>query len=255
MSDLAAYLGLTTAGLSGLALMALCAGVVRGFTGFALSAVAMSVGVLILAPVELIPVLWWMEMTASLLMLKGGWAEANRKTAIVLAAGSAVGIMIGLSFTLNVDPNLSRTVALCLLIVLAFLQLAKVRMAFLATGAGMVVAGVASGVATGLAGVGGMVVALYVLSQQAPAREMRGTLVLYLFLTSLASFTLYTGVGTMDSEAMLRGLTLAIPTALGVFLGQLMFNPRFETYYKPVCLSVLIGLASLSLYRMQGALS
>jgi hypothetical protein len=71
---------------------------------------------------------------------------------------------IGLYFTQNVSAELSQTVALCLILVLAVTQLANMRLAFLNTRAGLVSAGIGAGIATGLASVGGMVVALYVLS-------------------------------------------------------------------------------------------
>ncbi len=51
------------------------AGIVRGFSGFALSAMVMATAVMILPPIELIPMLWWLEMSASILMLKNGWAR------------------------------------------------------------------------------------------------------------------------------------------------------------------------------------
>ena len=37
----------------------LVAGIVRGFSGFALSAMIMATAVLILPPIELLPMLWW----------------------------------------------------------------------------------------------------------------------------------------------------------------------------------------------------
>ena len=70
-----------------LGLICFLAGVVRGFSGFALSAMVMASGALILPPVQLIPVCWWLEMTASLFMMRGVWREANRKVALGLAIG------------------------------------------------------------------------------------------------------------------------------------------------------------------------
>ncbi|MEM6307050.1 MAG: sulfite exporter TauE/SafE family protein, partial [Pseudomonadota bacterium] len=203
MLDLPAHDIVTLVGIT------FAAGMVRGFSGFALSAIVMASAALIIPPVQVIPICFFLEMTASLLMIRGGWQAANRKISISLAVASAVGLPLGLAFTTTVAPELSRLTALALIVVLAVLQLARVRMAFLATAPGLYGAGIMAGVATGLASVGGMVVALYVLARQAPAREMRASLVLFLFLSILTSALTYIIFGIMDSTAVLRGLFFA----------------------------------------------
>ncbi|WP_347824566.1 TSUP family transporter, partial [uncultured Planktomarina sp.] len=147
-----------------LGLICLIAGLVRGFSGFALSAMVMASGALILPPVQLIPVCWWLEMTASLFMLRGGWREANRKVALGLAIGSTIGVPFGLALTTQVDVETSKLIALAVIASLAALQLARVQLRFLASNWGLYGSGWMAGVATGLASVGGMVVALYVLA-------------------------------------------------------------------------------------------
>ncbi len=56
----------------------------------------MATAVLILPPVQLIPICWWLEMTASVLMAKGGWQEADRGVVWGLIIGSTVGVPFGL---------------------------------------------------------------------------------------------------------------------------------------------------------------
>ncbi|MEM7295055.1 MAG: sulfite exporter TauE/SafE family protein [Pseudomonadota bacterium] len=250
ISDFASALGLTSRAFLTLVGIAFAAGLVRGFTGFALSALVMASAALILPPVELIPMLWFMEIAASVLMVKGGWAEADRRIALGLVVGSAVGVPIGLALTVTIDPHSSRLVALCLLVSLALLQLGKVRIAGLATTPGLYLSGVTAGIATGLAGIGGMVVALYVLAQDKPARVMRASLVLFLFGGSLVSLVTHLAYGTMDTQAAARGVAFALPTVLGVILGMAAFTPRFERWYKPICLVLLIGLSLAGIIRL-----
>ncbi len=246
---LAEWGAVTPTELGWLALIAFVAGMVRGFSGFALSAMVMATAVLILPPVALIPICWWLEMCASVLMMRGGWADADRRVALGLVLTSAIGVPFGLSLTMAVSPDTSRIIALGLLITLAALQLARIRMAFLATNPGLYGAGFTAGIATGIAGVGGMVVALYVLAREAPARQMRGSLVLFLFGGSVTSMATLLYFGVMDWTAVQRGLILAPAVALGVLLGQRLFIPRLEQYYKPFCLTLLLALAALSLIR------
>ena len=236
--------------LLALAVIAFAAGLVRGFTGFALSAVGMAAGALLLPPVELIPVLWCLELSASTLMLRGGWKDADRGVAVGLAVGSAVGLPIGLWLTLRMDPDLSRLVALCIVVALASSQLLRLRLGVLASRGGLYAAGLVAGCVTGLAGVGGMVVALYVLAQSAPARQMRASLVLYLAIGSVASGAIHVAVGTLDQVALVRGIVLSVPCLIGVILGMRLFVPRWERWYKPACLCLLIALAVGGILRL-----
>lgn len=249
MATLLALTELTSGQFAFLVLMAFGAGLVRGFSGFALSAMVMAGAVLILPPIELIPVCWWLEMAASALMARGGWADADRRVTIGLVVGAGVGIPLGLSLTTTLPVDTSKLIVLCLILVLAATQLARIRLRFLATGPGLYGSGLLSGIVTGLASIGGMVVALYVLASDSPARQMRGSLVLYLFLSSILSLITLVWFGVMDQTAIARGLALVLPAALGVVLGQKMFTPRFEPFYRPFCLSLLMGLAGLALIR------
>lgn len=244
-------LNLTAAEFVILAGIVTVAGIVRGFSGFALSALVMASAVLILPPVELIPICWFLEMTASVLMARSGWQEADRSIVFGLVIGSAVGVPIGLALLTAMSVAASKAVVLALIIVLAASQLANLRLPFLATKPGLYVSGVLAGIVTGLASVGGMVVALYVLSQNAPAAKMRAALVLFLFISLGTSIVFYLIAGIMNAEAAMRGLSLAIFAALGVFIGQRLFTERLAPYYRPFCLTLLISLAGLGLIRTQ----
>jgi len=229
------------------------AGIVRGFSGFALSALVMASGVMILSPVELIPICWCLEMVASALMARSGWQEADRGVVMGLVIGSAVGVPIGLALLMSFPVETSKLVVLAIIIVLALTQLAKIRFAFLATRAGLYLSGFVAGVVTGLAHVGGMVVALYVLSQNATAAKMRAALVLYLFISMFTSLIFYLIADVMTWQALVRGVAFAVPAAGGVLIGQWLFIPRFAAYYRPFCLSLLCALAMISAIRTQFA--
>lgn len=242
-------LALTLPDLIVLIVIAFAAGVVRGFSGFALSALVMASAVLILPPKELIPVCWVLEMTASLMMVRGGIAEADKRIALGLAVSSALGVPLGLYLTTTLPVDQTRMLALVVLIALAALQLARVRLPFLASNFGLYASGLVAGVVTGIASIGGMVVALYVLAQDHPARVMRASLVLFLFASSLFSLMWLLGYGVMDELALQRGITLAMPVAGGVVIGKVLFRPSLERFYKPFALCLLLSLAILSLIR------
>ena len=231
--------------------LTLLAGIVRGFSGFALSAMVMATAVIILPPIELIPMLWWLEMSASILMLKNGWSGADKTMTYGLVIGSVIGWPIGLALTVALPIAASKALALAVIVVLAATLLAKIRMPFLATKAGLYGSGIVAGIVSGVASVGGMVVAVYVLAADAPAKVMRASLVLYLFLSSAISMIVLVAFGVMELSGVARGLFFAIPTMIGVVIGQQFFTERLAPYYRPFCLILLIGLASLGLIRTQ----
>jgi uncharacterized membrane protein YfcA len=233
-----------------LATICLIAGVVRGFSGFALSALVMASAALIIPPIQLIPICWWLEMTASLFMFRSVWQEANRKIAVGLAIGSTLGMPFGLALTMAIATELSKLLALGVIIALAALQLARVRIPFSVRNWGLYGSGWLAGVVSGVAGVGGMVVALFILSQKAQPRQMRASLVLFLFLSSATTIISLWYFGVMDQVAIKRGLVMALPAGLGVVLGKLLFMPKWEYLYKPFCLTLLIVLAITGIIRV-----
>ena len=232
-----------------LAVIVTLAGVVRGFSGFALSALIMAAGVMILPPLELIPICLLLEFVASILMAGGGWRDADRGVVAGLVIGSTIGVPFGVMTMMALPEETSKLVVLALVIILAATQLAKVRFAFLATKPGLYVSGFCAGIATGLASVGGMVVALYVLSQDAPAAKMRAALVLFLFISGFTTAVTYLITGVLTSEALTRAAAFAIFAASGVFIGQKFFTERLAPYYRPFCLTLLMSLAALGLIR------
>ncbi len=249
MTDLLIWADLTVTEFWLLLAITTGAGIVRGFSGFALSAVIMASASIFIPPVQLIPICFWLEFCASIMMGRGGWQEADRGLVFGLVISSAIGAPVGLYLTTTLPVDTSKTIVLILVLVLAVLLLAKVRFAFLATKPGLYLAGFVAGIIGGLAAVAGMVVALYVLSQDAGARKMRAALVLYLFITLATSLVYQIYFDVMTWTAIQRSAVFAIPTFAGVWLGQRFFVPKLEKYYRPFCLTLLTGLALTGLVR------
>ncbi len=225
------------------------AGVIRGFSGFALSALTVAGLVAVLPPVALIPVCFVLEGAASIVSVRGGLREADRGIVAGLVLGGFVGLPIGLAATRALDPDVSRVVALALLIALALAQLLRLAPGWLGTRRGLFGTGVAAGFATGIASVGGMVVALYMLARELPAARMRASLVVFLFVGMVtSSFWLLTS-GVLDAIAFRRGAILAPVVVAGVLLGARLFDPARQTLYRRVCLWLLVGLAGIGLAR------
>jgi len=225
------------------------AGLVRGFAGFGLSAILMAAVVSIVPPVELIPVCYILEAAASIAMFRGGFRDADMTIVWGLVIGSAIGVPAGLLATTHIDPGISRLIALLIVLGLTLAQLLRLRPRFLATRKGLYASGLMAGVATGLASVGGMVVALYVLARETEPRRMRASLVMFLFIGMFTSLVYLLAYDVMNHQALWRGLVLSPVVLAGVFLGTLLFRPSLAHLYKQACLLVLIMLCVAGLAR------
>lgn len=226
------------------------AGLVRGFAGFALSAILIATVVIILPPIELIPLAYVLEGVASVAMFRGGMRDADMSMVWVLAIGSAIGVPLGLYATVSISPELSKLVALGVVLALTLAQLFRLVPRSMGSRVGLYVTGIAAGIVTGLASVGGMVVALYVLSSKAEPRAMRASLVMFLFVGMFTSLVYQLLYGVMDGLAFRRGLVFSPIILIGTFLGSAMFRPALIGFYRQFCLLLLVSLALFGLVRM-----
>lgn len=245
-----AFLALTYHEIAFLSVVCLCAGIIRGFTGFGQSAVAMAAAAVILPPVVLIPILWWLEIAASVVMAKSGWKDADKSIALTLWLGSTLGLPLGLFLTTTLPVETSILIALLGILSLAALQLGKFKLTFLQNRFGLIATGILAGVMSGLAHIGGMVIALFTLGSDKSPRHIRASLTMYLFLGAGSGFVFQSAFSMMDALAIKRGLVFALPSTLGVLIGARLFNPRFEPYYRPICLFLVMGLAIFGLIKL-----
>ena len=245
-------LALNNSDLLILILICFFAGLIRGFSGFGLSAFVMSLALTIIPPIELIPVCWWMEFVASVFMIRNGWKDSDKKISIILWLGAVFGLPIGIALTTILDFQTSKIVALVLILILALILLRNFKIRFLSTSVGTISSGVFAGVATGLASIGGMIVAIYVLASQNSVRRVRASLVLYIFLNSVTTFIFLILFDVMDHKAFVRGVLLAVPSSIGVVLGSILFMQKLEKYYRPFSLGLLISFSLVGLIRLTG---
>ena len=245
-------LALNNSDLLILILICFFAGLIRGFSGFGLSAFVMSLALTIIPPIELIPVCWWMEFVASVFMIRNGWKDSDKKISLILWLGAVFGLPVGIALTTILDFQTSKIVALVLILILALILLRNFKIQFLSTSVGTISSGVFAGAATGLASIGGMIVAIYVLASQNSVRRVRASLVLYIFLNSVTTFIFLILFDVMDHKAFVRGVLLAVPSSIGVVLGSILFMQKLEKYYRPFSLGLLISFSLVGLIRLTG---
>lgn len=225
------------------------AGIARGYTGFGASATIMALATWLIAPIDLLPICLLLEIAASLLLLRGSVGDADKALSVTLVAAAFLGVPVGLYLTRAMDPDHSRIVALALVGGLAALQLLRILLPVGQGRAGAVLAGLGAGVVNGLASIGGLVHALYLMARDLPARAMRGTMILIILFSGAVTLFWQVAMGIMTGQAMLRVAVLLVPFVLGLWLGRRHFTPENERHYRPVSLGLLVALAGVGLVR------
>lgn len=226
------------------------AGLVRGFSGFGMTALIVASLSLFLPPKELIAVAYFLELAASVLLVRGGWVIADRKIAITLLFGNWLGYPFGVALTNWLAPDSSRFAALSIIMGLTVLQLAKIRPPSIDGLPMRVGAGFGAGLAAGLAGVGGLVVALYTLISDREPKVMRATMVLYLALSISTGWIFLHFGGWLTALTLWRAAVLLPVAVLGVLGGARLFRPSLQPFYRRFCLLLLLGLSLLGLARL-----
>ncbi|WP_319824949.1 sulfite exporter TauE/SafE family protein [Thalassovita sp.] len=244
-----AALGLSATTFAYLIATVFVAGVVRGFTGFAASAVVMATGTLVLAPLDLLPICLLLEIVASVFLVRGGIKDADIKLVIPMIGFAFAALPFGLYLTQGMDPERSKLIALALVGGLAALQLARVP---LPLGRGILpaaIVGSLAGLIQGLASVGGLVQALYVVALKMQARTMRGTMILGVMISGAIGLFWQLAMGVMTMQALMRVAGILLPYLFGLWLGRRYFTPENERYYRPISLSVLVMLAGAGVLK------
>ncbi len=249
---MADILALNNTDLLLLILICFFAGLIRGFSGFGLSAFVVSLSVTIIPPIELIPICWWMEFIAGVFMIKNGWKESDKGTSIVLWLGAICGLPIGLFVTKILDVQISKFVALALILILSVILFRNFKLHFLSSKLGTVSSGICAGIATGFGEYWWVNRSNLCSCKPELCRRMRASLVVYILLNSLTTFVFLIIFDVMDQKALIRGVLLALPSSIGVVLGSILFMQKLEKYYRPFSLGLLIMFCIVGLIRLIG---
>ncbi|MEM7241793.1 MAG: sulfite exporter TauE/SafE family protein [Pseudomonadota bacterium] len=226
------------------------AGLIRGFTGFGLSAVLVAIIAVFVAPIELLPIALLLEAAATVFLLNTTWRDADWGVVSMFIVGSVLGYPTGLALTIALDPQVSKIVALLLIfgLVLALLMgwvppMKKTRLP-------LGLAGFTASFVSGIAGVGGLVYAAVFLAMNLPARVMRATMIVYLGVSLTYSITVQSVLGVMDEVALSRAAVMVPVTLLGVWIGKMFFAPETEKYYRRICMGFLVVVSLAGLGRL-----
>src|SRR5882724_8341402 len=228
------------------------AAVVRGYSGFGFSLLAVTSLSLLLPPTEIVPSIFIMEVAASLHLLPSVWRDIHWRALLWLAVGCLVGTPFGL-YALAHVPAAPMTLALAVFVLVAAILLARGYALKSLPGPAVTFAtGTASGLFNGSFGIGGPPVILFLFSSPAGAAAGRASVIAYFLGTDSIGLAFQAQADLMTWATLWRFLTFLPPLLAGVWLGARGFKHANPESFRRWVLRILVLLAALT--AAQGAI-
>lgn len=230
----------TTLGI--VAVVAVLAGFVRGFTGFGGPAVMILILAPFYAPLSLISKVLVIDFFANIKLVPATAREVELRTVVPVILGTLIGGPFGFYALNNVNPEvMSRLIAVvagCLTVVMmGGVRFARIPPAWMHLSLG-VVAGVVLG-ATNIA----FAAAIYFLAMPGLAASGRANIVLWGFVTSIVLITAHIALDNLNWDGMWRSAMLGIGYLGGAHVGDAVFRRTKEQDFRRFVLWLLLGLA------------
>ncbi len=227
------------------------AGIVRGCIGFGFSALLVVSTSLFVSPLLVVPLLVLLEIVASLHMLFSIWRDTLWKFLVFMTVGSLIGIPIGLAI-LSLSPQATLELIVSGII---FIMTAILLGGFTYKGALnksiLTATGIIAGVFGGVAAAGGLVAATFLASAAFPVKNIRATMVVFIFIMEIIFIAGATATDVYNEKVFNSFLVASLPMFLGIILGMKLFRYLDE---RKLRLLILIVLSLLSIIGLAKAL-
>ena len=222
------------------------AAVVRGYSGFGFSLLAITSLSILLPPAEVVPSIFIMEVLASLRLLPGVWHHIHWRALLWLAIGCLVATPFGV-YALAKVPAEPMTVALAIFVLAAAILLAQGFALHRMPGPALTfAAGAASGLCNGGFGMGGPPVILFFFSSPAGAAAGRASIIAFFVLTDVTGLAWQGWNGLLSWMTVVRAALFLPPLFAGIWLGNHSFKHADPAAFRRWVLRLLMLLAVLT---------
>lgn len=244
-------LGLSLVELAYCTVALFLAGVVRGYSGFGLSALIMTSLALVIPPAQIVPVTLVLEVLATLVLYRGIRGNVAWQLLIWLLLGAAVATPLGLVFLHQLSPDVVRVVLAIFILCACFLLWRDASRQGRVKGVvPALLTGIVSGIANGVAAVGGLPAVIFLVAAIPRASAFRATAMAYLLLLNVYGFSATYVAGLVDGQVLSRLGVFAIPALLGVLVGHRRFLGANPESFRRFAIGLLAFLAIIVIARI-----
>ena len=249
LSDFAHLLGMADGSrLATLLVAAALGGLVRGFTGFGFAMVFVPLATVVVGPVWAVGLVWAIDAPFALPLGARASRKAQWSEVLPLLMGATALLPVGVWLLTRLDPLLMRwIIALLILGAVALLASGWRYHGQPGTGFSLGVGGL-SGLAGGMASVGGIPLAiLWLSSQRTSTLQMRHNLITYFAISTMISGAVLSWKGVVTFEVIGQALVLMIPYGIGLVAGTRGFHRAYEITFRRAAYAIIAGAAIVAL--------
>ena len=248
--DFLSYFELSLVEIYFIVFVVFIASIIRGFNGFGFSATCISGFSFILPAIEIVPIILALEVIISIFMVPYIWNKIDWNFVFKLLIGITIGSPIGLYLLKHLNPDTTH-LSVCLLVIFFSILLMKgYSNQKIDNNYGKIFTGIISGTLNGLTTLGGMPVALFLLTTSIQPAVIRGSLAALFFLTDIYAFILTFLAGIVDLTTIYRIVPLIIILPIGVYIGNKFFLKSKEETYRKIVFYFLIFISIFGLFRI-----
>lgn len=223
----------------------LVAGIVRGYAGFGFSALVLLTGSLLFAPQTLVPVLYLLELIASIALLRGSRGAIDWGLLIPLMAGNLLMIPVGQHWLAGSDSSAVLTIAGIAVATFCFLLWRGFALPHKPHPAATLGVGLVSGLMNGIGSIGGLSIATYLLATRQSPAGLRSTMAMNVLITDCYAFFMAWRLGLVTDETW-RIVGTGLPAlAIGMMVGMWLFHRSNPEAFRRVLLVLLACLAMI----------
>lgn len=221
----------------------LVAAVVRGYSGFGFSMLAVSGLSLALPPARAIPIVFVLEIAASLHMLPGVWRQVDWRSLRPLVAGTLVATPFGVHLLATLPETPIRLAIAALVATATVLLWRGFALRRMPSTAATLATGTAVGLLNGGLGIGGPPVILFYLSSPAGTATARASLVAFFLATDSYALALGAAEGLVTAGTFLAAAALMPVLLAGIAVGRRGFVRTEPAAFRRAVLVLLLLLS------------
>jgi uncharacterized membrane protein YfcA len=229
------------------AVVAVMAGMVRGFAGFGAAMVMTPIFSALYGPEIGIVLCMLLEIVVALPLLPGAARHVDWRAIGLLLVAAVVGAPLGNFVLTLVAPQPMRWVISAIVLSAVAMLASGWRYGGPPRAGATMAAGAASGFLNGLSGMAGPPIAFYYLAGNQAAVKVRANLTTYFIFVDLIAASLFFGRGLVGWHTVVEGAFLAPAVILGGVIGERLFPLASEVFYRRLALALLVAVAIGSL--------
>ena len=226
--------------------VAVVAGIVRGFSGFG-SALIMSPALsLLFGPPAAIATMTLMEVPTLLQLLPDAWRHGDRRSVVPLGVAAVTMVPVGAWLLVHLDALVMRRAIGVLVFVFAAVLAIGWRYRGTVPLPLTLGVGAISGLLSGAMGIAGPPIILFYLSGPANATVARGSMIGFFAFTTATALVTYGWYGLYTEDVLWRAAGLLPAFVSGIWLGRRLFGLVSEVAFRRAALALLafIGIAT-----------